>query len=344
MADGAEKLARLKALKSGLKAKSAPPVDEDSDLPSLDSMFGEEVASAPAPASDPAPAAKAEASDPESLSAYFEALGIVPDAAKGKDAPAAPPVEKSSDPAPAPAAAKGREVDIRDRWADPVREDDRFLSSFAGSDTPVNDEPVAEAVQDDPAPEPIPEAMVQEEPPSDTQDAPDMWPDFPADVEAEAAPDEMPPAPDEEPAPEEESVASDDAPAEEFAGFGGDIDIDAFEREIAEAERAKAARMAVAEEAAAPAPDSGSAADLGPDPVAEPEPEPIVPPAPNPVAEMFDDDSLSVTFDAGRAAMLNQVSAQMGCTVDDVVVTAIDWYLDALFGEDGEMQGASAGE
>jgi len=30
----------------------------------------------------------------------------------------------------------------------------------------------------------------------------------------------------------------------------------------------------------------------------------------------------------------------MNCSVEDVVVTALDWYLDALFGEDGEAKSA----
>ena len=45
---------------------------------------------------------------------------------------------------------------------------------------------------------------------------------------------------------------------------------------------------------------------------------------------------VSVTFDESRSTLLSHVSRQMNCSVDDVVVTALDWYLDALFGEDDQ--------
>ena len=47
------------------------------------------------------------------------------------------------------------------------------------------------------------------------------------------------------------------------------------------------------------------------------------------------EDQISVRFDSSRSVFLNHVALQMECSVDDVVVTAVDWYLDALFG-DGE--------
>lgn len=51
------------------------------------------------------------------------------------------------------------------------------------------------------------------------------------------------------------------------------------------------------------------------------------------------DGRIAVTFDQSRTALLNHVSRQMDCSVEDVVVTALDWYLDALFGEEeGEAQ------
>ena len=56
-----------------------------------------------------------------------------------------------------------------------------------------------------------------------------------------------------------------------------------------------------------------------------------------------DDDAdgrIRVSFDESRSTLLNHVSRQMGCSVDDVVVTALDWYLDALFGEDEEAKSA----
>lgn len=56
--------------------------------------------------------------------------------------------------------------------------------------------------------------------------------------------------------------------------------------------------------------------------------------------EAADDGTLSIVFDESRAKLLEHVSRQMNCSIDDVVVTAVDWYLDALFGEDGDvMQG-----
>lgn len=58
------------------------------------------------------------------------------------------------------------------------------------------------------------------------------------------------------------------------------------------------------------------------------------------VAEESADDRVTLTFDESRSTLLNHVSRQMDCTVDDVVVTALDWYLDALFGEDEEAKSA----
>lgn len=49
---------------------------------------------------------------------------------------------------------------------------------------------------------------------------------------------------------------------------------------------------------------------------------------------------VSLTFDDERSTLLNHVSRQMNCSIDDIVVTALDWYLDALFGEDGEAKSA----
>lgn len=52
-----------------------------------------------------------------------------------------------------------------------------------------------------------------------------------------------------------------------------------------------------------------------------------------------DDNRITVVFDESRTTLLNHVSRQMNCSVDDVVVTALDWYLDALFGEDEAKAG-----
>jgi len=61
---------------------------------------------------------------------------------------------------------------------------------------------------------------------------------------------------------------------------------------------------------------------------------------PSPIADENADGRISVSFDESRSTLLNHVSRQMGCSVEDVVVTALDWYLDALFGEDEEAKSA----
>lgn len=343
MADGADKLdklSRLRSLKSGLRARGGAA--EPEDALSLDAIIDGEKAPA-APVADPAPPpapekpapapespspAAAQEDDAESLSAYFEALGIVPDAARKTGAMGSPPdayVPPSgayTNPVDTPRAAKGRDVDIRDRWADPVREDESYLSSFAG-DPPVHKEEEA-----------TPE--VAEEKTGPAFDAPVSGPEQQATGEPGDPPEAVPlaaPVPPEDPA-EEPPVAADAMP--EIAlpddvrddlpdsdpgdaavpDFGQTVDIEAFERELAEAE---GPRDAPPVEAADPDP---AGADPDPDP----------------------GDVLHVTFDPGRAATLAQVSKQMGCSVDDVVVTAIDWYLDALLGdEEGQAEAENAG-
>ena len=59
-----------------------------------------------------------------------------------------------------------------------------------------------------------------------------------------------------------------------------------------------------------------------------------------PVVDENPEGRISISFDESRSTLLNHVSRQMGCSVDDVVVTALDWYLDALFGEDEEAKSA----
>jgi len=352
MADGADKLAklsRLKNLKSGLKARTVAPED-DGDTLLLDTLFEDEAESAPqaavagakgagrAPEPEAAkPEAQKEESDPESLSAYFEALGIVPDSSKiagtaakaptsadpGVDAVAA---QAKAEPKPAPAATEGRDVDIRDRWADPVREDDTFLASFAGEsdaqgygDTESLDSLIGsfdeDAADESSAPKPKAAESVRSDP----------APVAPEPTEAEntvEAPVDTVPEPVFEHAPED---APKDAPAEgveareEPEEFGTDIDIEAFEKEIALAEEAKAE-------------DASASVDE---------------PAQDDPAPAVEDDSsapLSITFDEERAKLLTHVSKQMGCSVDDVVVTALDWYLDALFGDENAAQTAEAAE
>jgi len=55
-----------------------------------------------------------------------------------------------------------------------------------------------------------------------------------------------------------------------------------------------------------------------------------------PTVTETEDGRVSLTFDDSRSTLLNHVSRQMDCSVEDVVVTALDWYLDALFGEEGD--------
>lgn len=287
MADSVNRLARLKALKSGLKAKQEEPDQAEPDtFSSIDAMLEEEMkaASPPAPAPDAAPApastlvqtdtAKDE-DDPESLAAYFEALGLVPSAAKTQsqtDTPAADAMPVEPAPVVASPKAKGRDVDIRDRWADPVREDDAYLTSFAGMETPT--EPLVSASR---TPEPV----------------------------AAPAAEDVPRAEPVEPS------ASSDTPAQ----FGRDIDIEAFEQELLASDKSILPLKGDTAETPAPAElDSSS------------------------------ENSLSVYFDPSRAAALEQVSQHMGCTIDDVVITAVDWYLDALSGDEGAAADADYAE
>lgn len=61
-----------------------------------------------------------------------------------------------------------------------------------------------------------------------------------------------------------------------------------------------------------------------------------------PVATEDEAGRVTISFDDSRSTLLKHVSRQMGCSAEDVVVTALDWYLDALFGEEGEEE-AKAG-
>jgi len=343
MSDGAgklDKLARLKNLKSGLKAKSESSGDDMDDL-SFDADFGETVAAAPegaarsaaAPPSDSAPPSPEKSEpDAESLSAYFEALGIVPDGAKLAGATGMPP-KPYAPPSNAytnPAEVQGRDIDARDRWPDPVREDDAFLSSFAGVAKPEEsedeedlslesiigsfDDDDSDAVKIDPIPEDVEDTTAVADLPLDEgsdEESSEAEPSI-ADLAAEELAEAPVPAPEISEDPEAE-------PDPEFEPFGKAVDIEAFEKEI-------------------------GLSDSGPEPSAPP----VMPvdeevSAP-PVDEASTDQPLSITFDETRATLLAHVSKQMNCSIDDVVVTAIDWYLDALFGEDDPEMGAGTGE
>ncbi len=60
-----------------------------------------------------------------------------------------------------------------------------------------------------------------------------------------------------------------------------------------------------------------------------------------PTAIIANDGLITLTFDNSRSTLLNHVSHKMDCSPEDIVVTALDWYLDALFGEEkGEAQSA----
>ncbi len=340
MADGAgklDKLARLKNLKSGFKAKTDSSGEDGEDL-SLDDVLGESGSQPAKPLAAAAGSPTKADQDGESLSAYFEALGIVPDEAKlagttGMPAKAAP--LPSADEAVKPEQEKGREVDARDRWADPVREDDAFLSSFAGNATTEasreddeeltldsiigsfdEDEDGAEDASGDVRAEAestpvleketVSEPVLTEEPKTEG-----LTPDelSVANLLAEEMALELPPSP--APEPVVDPVA--DLLGDEEA-FGKPIDIEAFEKEIG---------------VSATDPDT---------------PEPAAPPASEADADKDADVPLSITFDETRATLLSHVSKQMNCSIDDVVVTAVDWYLDALFGEDDPEMGAGAAE
>ncbi len=349
MADGAgklDKLARLKNLKSGLKAKSESSGGDTEDL-SLDAAFGEEegamvakLGAAPNPAAGAA--SKKGEPDAESLSAYFEALGIVPDGAKLAGATGMPPKPYAppSDAYTNSAEAKGRDVDERDRWPDPVREDDAFLSSFAGVAKPTENAKPTEEVEDD---EDLSLDSIIGSFDEDDDDDPGTVKieTTPVDVEETRAVEDLlvEEASDEELSEDELSIAdlmaeelsADPVPElkvpvdpkselePEFEPLGKPVDIEAFEKEIGLSDSE---------------PKSSN-------PVAVPVGDPI---SGTPGDDAAADQPLSITFDETRASLLAHVSKQMNCSIDDVVVTAIDWYLDALFGEDDPEVGADAGK
>lgn len=292
-----DKLARLKSLKSGLKAsRDASHESDESDALDIAMSSAPEPVKGAAKA-EPKEAAKAD-SDAETLSAYFEALGIVPDGdiAKG-DASAAKEASGEDDGSveqDAPAASTpGRDVDVRDLWADPVRDDPMFRENFEPSgNAAVASAPTGE--EDDESLDSIIGSFdIDEDEESaapETEDA-----DVAVAVEkasVEETPDEMP----------------------EVDDFDVPVDIEAFEAEIAM---------------------SADGDDSADEDVKTPVDVPEVSSA---------DQPLTITFDESRATLLAHVSKQMNCSIDDVVVTAIDWYLDALFGEDDPALTSEAGE
>ena len=293
-----EKLAKLKRMKSGLKTASAA---SDSPEDALDALLGDipdDAASAPesrpAPVMNAAPkkqsarvpepeepVAEAEDdADPESLSAYFEALGFTPKEELNPKtaAKAAQPAPK---PAPKPEPVKpARELDEGDLWQDPVRSDamlEKMAQAASGA-----------------APEPEPEtaAPVAEDDDQAALDA--LLRDLDTDALTSAVEAEPETAEPEEAATDEPEIFEMPEPE----------DLDAM--------LSKAESDSAAPEEPAAAPKSG-------------------------VSTEEDDGRLSIVFDESRAKLLDHVSRQMNCSIDDVVVTAVDWYLDALFGEDGDM-------
>ncbi len=362
MADGAsklDKLARLKNLKSGLKAQTEASGGGRDDL-SLDDIWGDGEdagATKPAPASGivsepalpsgnamPPKSSRPGEQDSESLSAYFEALGIVPDGAKLAGATGIPPKPyvSPSDTYTNSPEEKGRDVDIRDRWPDPVREDDTFLTSFAGAAKPQEAEEVEESKADeadktDEAEEEVIslESIIgsfdddEEETGAAVTETVSAASDKDETVEERVVEDdlveEIATAPLAEP-PQEPSIEALEASLAELeieaepVSFGQAIDIEAFEKEIGVA---------------------GAMPGLS-----ETGPEPVTSDAEDATADAGAgaEQPLSITFDETRATLLAHVSKQMNCSIDDVVVTAIDWYLDALFGEDDPAMKADVAE
>ncbi len=49
---------------------------------------------------------------------------------------------------------------------------------------------------------------------------------------------------------------------------------------------------------------------------------------------------VTVIFDDARSTALKEYARDMNCSVEDIVVTALDWYLDALFSEENEARSA----
>ncbi len=332
MADGAStssrlsKLARLKNLKSGMSANA-----------------GESKAVAPEPVVEqpkPKPTEQ-DVKDSETLSAYFEALGIVPDG--GQPSPPKAKIDPAEKPKPEQA---GRDVEAGDLWYDPVRNDDAYIASFQGKADDDNEDDLSldsiigdfageedeavelESVIDDATAIAMPEAESDTDtetntdtdltaaPENDTHTGDD------SEIKIEPMPDFEPEAADEPfTLPDMQDGETTEEPIEEF---DMPIDIEAFEAQAAA---------------------TGSQANTTETQLPEPELEidfPEMESTPDqtpPVAEVTNTDGatdqpLTITFDEGRATLLQHVSKQMNCSIDDVVVTAIDWYLDALFGED----------
>lgn len=376
MADGAsklDKLARLKNLKSGLKAQTESSGGGTDDL-SLGDIWGDGedsgakepapasgIVSKPVPVSEPArPSGNAMPpkssgsgeQDSESLSAYFEALGIVPDGAKLAGATGIPPKPyvSPSDTYTNSPEEKGRDVDIRDRWPDPVREDDTFLTSFAGAAKPQEAEEVEESKADeadktDEAEEEVIslESIIgsfdddEEETGAAVTETVSAASDKDETVEERVVEDdlveEIAAAPLAEP-PQEPSIESLEASLAELeieaepVSFGQAIDIEAFEKEIGVAGAMPGLPETGPEPVTSDADDADATASA--DAVAD--------------ADAGSEQPLSITFDETRATLLAHVSKQMNCSIDDVVVTAIDWYLDALFGEDDPAMKADVAE
>ncbi len=44
-------------------------------------------------------------------------------------------------------------------------------------------------------------------------------------------------------------------------------------------------------------------------------------------------DRLALVFDRDRSSVLTEIADRHGCAPEDVAVTAIDWYVDALLGD-----------
>lgn len=311
-----EKLAKLKRMKKGLSATAASE-------------------SEPIPA--PAPAAQAATSEPTAeLQAEFPAVSepsveehavestgtLLDETARAEEEPSS---EDPTDPV--------TEADA------PSPDDERFESIFGGAAAELDEplDPVAETAEDE-LDTAIP-ADLLDEPEEDTV------------PEAEEAEDE----PVDTPEPESVETSEEEAEADSTdnsAGFSAeDLGIDddtlgALDELATLAGVDRAVDEAVEEQ---PIPDFAAreidpelleaefSKDTGTDPVLVDDPAESEPLAAS-VATQDEDGSVTVTFDESRSTLLNHVSRQMNCDVEDVVVTALDWYLDALFGEDGEAK------
>lgn len=307
-------------------------------------------------------------------------LGLAGDSSAKPDPAAAPEIAQAApaetvmsapeiampDPTPAPAIPAAEAVpDIAPTVQEPVK--DEFESAFddpAASEA-MHDTGDATAQQNDVADDGFDFAMGKEAAESlqesaDATDASDS--EIPADLMEDeptvAGPEDFEPEEFTVPELSETEMAADDDDsnvstlsdyAEAEAAQEAALDADADKNDLADV-----AALAGVTAAVASATGTGSAdtvadgSDLPDFAASEIDPELIekefAHETANPSAQNAKGDAIdgpvTLTFDDNRSTLLNHVSRQMNCSIEDVVVTALDWYLDALFGEEDAAKSA----